>query len=123
MNTNRVSLICSFASWVIDVAIGFTHPFRRYEQPVGVISTVPGSLLHSENECQQRVNCYTSCKFLNQYIAWIFMHITESLTALIVKITLYHRKITDSRLSDIENCTRCKNILLVVEHVILIRCY
>jgi len=45
------------------------------------------------------------------------------MTALILKNTIYQRLKTDSKMIDIANCKTSKNILMVVENVILIRYY
>jgi hypothetical protein len=95
----------------------------RYWQPLGAKTTATRYLPHPEIERQRSVNSFWSCLFGNQGIARIFEHITESLTALIGKNTIYQTKNTDSKLIDIANCKTCKNILLVVEYAILIRYY
>ena len=54
---------------------------------------------------------------------WLFEHITDFLTVLLGKNTIYHRKNMDSKLIHITNCKTCKNISFVVEYAILIRYY
>jgi hypothetical protein len=53
----------------------------------------------------------------------MFWNITELLTGLIGKNTIYQRYYTDSKLLDMANCKTCTNILLVVENAILMRYY
>jgi len=95
----------------------------RYWQPSVAKTTATGGLLHSENERQQSVNNVWSCILGNQGIAQIFKHLTEQSTALIHEHTIYRRRITHSKLIDIANCNTCKNKLLAVEYMILIRYY
>jgi len=56
MSVNGVSMIVSFASWVIYVPIGWRHPFTRYWQPLLGKTTATCSLPHPENDCQWSVN-------------------------------------------------------------------
>jgi hypothetical protein len=53
----------------------------------------------------------------------IFMSISELLTALIGKNTIYQRWNTDSKLIVIASCKASENILLAVENAILIWYY
>ena len=122
-SVNRVSMIFSFASLVIYVPIGCRHPFIRYWRSILAKKTATCSLPHPENERQRSVNSFSCCKFGNQGTARIFTFITELLTALIGKNTIYQRWNTDSKLSDIASCEACKNVSLGVENVFLIWYY
>ena len=120
ISVNRVSTIFSFASWLIYVPIGCIHPFIKYCQPLLAKTTAKYALPHPENEYQRSVNRASCCILGNQVIALIFAFITELLTALIAKNTIYHRFNTDSKLIYIASCKAYKNTLLVVENAILI---
>jgi len=88
---NTVSTIFSFASSVIYVPIGCRHPFTRYWQPLLAKTTAACSLLHPENELQQSINSFSCCIFGNHGIARIFTFLSELLTTLIGKNTIYQR--------------------------------
>jgi len=118
MNTNRGSTISGFVSCVIYDLIGCSHPLMRYRQPLEAKTTATCSLPHPENERQWSINNCWSCLSGNQGIAQIFEYITELLTSLIGKITIYQRKNTDSKIIDIANFKTCKNKLLAVECMI-----
>jgi len=94
-----------------------------YSQPLGANTIVTGALLHPKNECQQSINTLCSGEVANQGIAWIFDHIMKLLPTLISKKTTHQMKNMDSKLIDIATCKTPKNILLVVDYVISIRCY
>jgi len=83
--------IVSCGSWVIYVPVGCRYPFIRYWQPLQAKTTATCSLPHPENERQQSVNSFSCCIFGNQGIARIFAFITELLTSLIGKNTIYQR--------------------------------
>jgi len=123
MSTNGAPTIFSLASGEIYVPIGCRHPVMRYWQPVPAKTTATCSLPHPENEHQWSINSFGGCIFGNQDIALILAFITELLTTLIAKNTIYQRYNPDSKLLDIGCCKVCKNRLLVVENVILIRHY
>jgi hypothetical protein len=76
---------------------------------------------HSDGEHPWRVNGIWSSIGDNEGIVWVFDHITEILTALIPKNTLYHRKNMTSKSIVIANCIIYSNISLVVEYAMLIR--
>jgi len=82
-------MIFSFTSWLIYVPIGWIHPFIKYWQPLLAQTTAQCCLPHPENERQRSVNCFSCYIFGNQVIALIFMFITEILTAIIGKNTIY----------------------------------
>jgi len=92
-----------------------------YWQPLGAKTTATHSLPHPENLRQWTVNNFWSCMLGNQAIARILEHITEQLTALIGKNTIYQTKYTDSQIIDIADCKTCKNKILAVEYTILLR--
>jgi len=62
-----------------------------YWQILLVKETAIQSSPHSENERQWSVNSFSCYIFGNQVIALIFMFITELLTAIIGKNTMYQR--------------------------------
>jgi len=82
-------------------------------------STLP----HHENEYQLSIDNVWFCILGNHGIRWILEHITKLLTTCIGKNTKLKRKNTDSEIIAIGNCKSCKNRLLDVEYVILIRYY
>jgi len=123
MSVNVGSTIFRFASLVIYVPIGCRHPFMRYWQPLLAKTTVTCSLPHPEKDRQQSVNRLSCQIFGNQGIARIFAFRTEFLTTLIGNNTIYQRQNTDFKIIDFASCKACKNILLVVENVIMIRSY
>jgi hypothetical protein len=53
---NRVSMMISFASWVIYIPIDCRYPFIQYWQPLEGKTTRTCSLRHTDNERQQSVN-------------------------------------------------------------------
>ena len=59
----------------------------------------------------------------NESTTWIFEHITELLTAMIGKNSIYQWKNMDSKIIDIANSKTCKHKWLSVEYTILIRHY
>jgi len=81
------------------------------------------SLPHSENERQWSVNSFSCCIFGIQGFALMFEFITELLSTLLCKNTLYLMYNTDSKLIDIASFTAFKNISIVGENMILIRYY
>jgi len=87
-------------------------------QPSGAKTTATGSLLYSENESQRNVNSLWSCTFGYQGVMWIVEHITELLTSLTGKNSIYHRKNTDSKLIDIANSKTRKKISFIVQYAI-----
>jgi len=121
MSVNGASTIFSFVSWLIYVPIHCIHPFINYWQPLLAKTTAQCSLPHPENERQRSVNSFSCCIFGNQVIALIFAFITELLTAIIGKNTIYEMYNTDSKLIYIASCKAYKNTSLVVENAILIR--
>jgi len=121
MSVKGASMIFSFASWLIYVPIGCIHPFIKYWQPLLAKTTAQCSLPHPENEHQQSVNSFSCCIFGNQVIALIFAFITELLTAIIAKNTIYQMLNTESKLIYIASCKAYKNTSLVVQNAILIR--
>jgi len=123
MSINGALRIFSLASWVIYIPIGCSHPVIKYWQPLLAKTSATFSLPHPENERQRSVKGVSCCIFANQGFARIFAFITELLTTLRGKNSIYQRQNTDSKLIDITSCTACKNILLVVENAILIRYY
>jgi hypothetical protein len=123
LSPNSESTIFSFASWVIYVPIGCRHPFSQSWHPSLAIAMAKCILPHPENERQQNINILSWCIIGNQSIAWILAFITELLTSLIGKYTVYSRKNTNSKLINIGSCKTCKNVLLVVENTILLRYY
>jgi len=123
MSVNGASTISSFASWLIYVPIGCRHTFIQYWQPLLAKTTAKCSLPHPENERQRSINSFSCCILGNQVIALIFTFITELLTTIIGKNTIYQRKNTDSKLIYIASCKAYKNVLLVVENAILTRYY
>jgi len=92
----------------------------RYWLPLGAKTAATRSLPHPENERRQNVNNVWSCICGNQCIARIFEHITELLTALIGKYTIYQKKITDSKIIDFATCETRKNKLQALLYAILI---
>jgi hypothetical protein len=110
----RASMIFSFASWLIDIPIGCRHPFIKYWQTLLAKTSVTCSLLHPENESQQCVNSFSCCIFGNQGIVSIFMFITELLTTMIGKNTIYQKLNTASKFMDIGSCKPWQNKSLVV---------
>jgi len=95
----------------------------RHWQPLAAKTAATHSLLHPENERQQRVNNFWSCIIGNQGIVWIFEHIKELLTTFIGNNTIYQRKNTDSKIIYIATCQTCNNKLLAVVYTILISHY
>ena len=91
MSVNEQSKIVDFTSWVIYVPIGCIHPFMRYWHPLRAKTTATCSLPHAEHERQWSINSFRSCIFHNQGIAQILLHITELLTTLIGKNSIYQR--------------------------------
>jgi hypothetical protein len=89
MSVNGGSTIFSFTSWLIYIPIGCRHPFIHYWQPLLAKTTAKCSLPHRQNERQPSVTSYSFCIFGNQGIAQIFAFITEVLTAMIGKNTIY----------------------------------
>jgi hypothetical protein len=73
------------------VLIGCRHPLIRYWQPLGGKTTATCSLPYPENECQQSINNFMYYIFGNQAILQIFTHISDLLTTLIGKETIYQR--------------------------------
>jgi len=90
-SVNGASTIFSFASWAIYIPIDCRHPFIRYRKPLLAKTRATYSLLHPDNERQWSVNSFSCCIFSIQGIARIFIFITELLTALIGKNTIYQR--------------------------------
>jgi hypothetical protein len=123
MSINGASTISCFASWVIYVPIGCSHPFIRYWQPLLAKPTATCSLRHPENERQWSVNSYKSCICFNLDIPQIIVRITLLLTALVGRNTISQRWNTDTKLIDIATCTTCKRAILVAENAILITDY
>jgi hypothetical protein len=123
INVNGVWTIVSFTSAVIYVPIRWRHPFIRYRQRLLAQITATCSLLHLENQRQQSGNSFMCRKFHNQGIAQIIVFTMELLTTLIGNNIIYQRQNTNSQLIDIASCKACKNVLLGVEDVILIRYY
>jgi len=123
MSVNGACTICSFESWLIYFPTGCSHPFIKYWQPLRAKTTATCSLPHPENERQRSVNSCSYCIFGNQGITPISAFVTELLSAVIDQKTMYQRYNTDIKLSDIASCKACKNISLVVDNAILIRCY
>ena len=123
MSVNGGSMSLSMAFWVIYVPIDCRYPFIKYWQPLLAKTSATCSLPHPENERQQSVNSCICCTFGNQGIERIFAFITELLTAMIGKSTIYQTYNTDSKSIDIATCKACKTILLVVNNAILIRYY
>jgi len=123
MSDNGSATILSLTSWEIYIPIGYRYPFMRYWQPLGARTTATLSQPHPENQRQQSINSFISCIFGIEGITWMFVHISESFTALRGKNTIYQWKNMDSKLINITNCKTCKNMLLVVENTILIRYY
>jgi len=91
MSVNTVSTIYSFKSWVIYVPISCRRRFIKYWQPLLAKTTATCSLLHPENERQLTVNSFICCIFGKQGITLISAFITELLTNLIRKNTMYQR--------------------------------
>jgi len=91
MNVNGASTFFSFESWVIYFPIGCRHPFIKYWQPLLAKTTETCSLPHPENQRQRNVNSFSCCIFGNQGIALISAFITELLTAVIDKNSIYQR--------------------------------
>jgi len=91
MSVNRASMIFSFASWVIYVPIGCIHPFIKYWQPLLAKATAKCSLPHPEIEYQRSINSFSCGIFGSQVIALLFAFITQLLTAIIGKNTIYQR--------------------------------
>ena len=91
MSVNRLWKIFRIASWLIHVPIDCRHPFIKYWQPLQAKTTAKWSLLHPEKEHQRSVNSFSCCRFGNHAITVIFTFITESLTAIIGKNTIYQR--------------------------------
>jgi len=121
MRISRASTIVNFECRVIYIPIGCRHPLMRYRQPLGENPTATCSLPHPENEGHKSViNCW-SCIFCIQGIARILKLITELLTSLIGKNTLYQRKNTEFKIIDIANCKTSKYKLLAIWYAILIR--
>jgi hypothetical protein len=89
MSVNRGATILSSASWQIYIPIGCIHPFIKYWQSLLAKTTVKCSLPHPENERQWSVNSVSCYIFGLEVIALIFAFITELLTAIIGKNTLY----------------------------------
>ena len=79
------------------------------------------SLPQHENEHQQSITYFWSCTLVNRGIAQIFEHITELLNIFIAKRTRYQTKNTDDKIIDIPNCKTCKNRVLDVEYMIVVR--
>jgi len=123
MSVNGASTIFGFKFRVMCFLIGCRHPFIKYLQPLLAKTTATCSLPHPENERQRSVNSFSCCIFGIPSIALISAFITELLTAVIDKNTMYQRYNTDSKLIDITSCKACKYISLVVENAILIRYY
>jgi len=123
MSVNGASMIFRFASLVIHVPIGCRHPCIKYWQPLLAKTSATCSRPHPENERQRSVNSFSCRIFGNQGIALIFGFLTELLTTLMGKNTIYQRLNTDSKLIDIASCKACTNLFLVVENAILIRYY
>ena len=123
MSVNGASTISSFACWLIYVPIGCRHSFIEYWELLQAKTTAKCSLPHPENERQRSINSFSCSIFGNQVIVLIFVFITELLTTIIGKNTIYQRYNTDSKLIYIASCKTYKNIILVVENAILIRYY
>jgi hypothetical protein len=121
MSVNRESMIFSFACRLIYVPIGCIHPFIKYWQPLLAKTTAKCSLPHSENDRQLRVRNFSYCIIGNEVIALFLAFITELLSAIIGKNTLYHRYNTNSKLIYLVSWKAYKNTLLIVENAILIR--
>jgi len=73
---------------------------------------MPSVLPHHEIDRQWSVNNFDSCIFGSQGIARIIEYITELLTAVIGKYTIYKRINTDSKIIDLAHCKTCKKTLL-----------
>jgi len=95
----------------------------RYWEPVWAKTTATRFLPHPENECQWSVNNFWSCILGNQGIAWILEHITEVLTPMLGKNTIYQTKNPDSKIIDLANCKTSKKRLFLPQYVILRRYY
>jgi len=90
-SVNGASTMCSFASWVIYVPIGWRHPLIRYWQPFLAKTTATCSLPHPENEHQGSVNSVRCCILGTEGIAQIFAFIIAVLTAQLGKNTIYQQ--------------------------------
>jgi hypothetical protein len=88
---NSISTSFSFALLVIYVLIGCRHPFTRYLQPLLAKTTVACSLPHPGHQRQLSIISFSRCIFGHHGIVQIFMSISELLTALIGKNTIYQR--------------------------------
>jgi len=89
MSVNGASTIFSLTSWLIYIPIGCRHPFINYWQPLLAKTTAKYSLPHRQNECQPSATSFSCCIFGYQVIVQIFAFITEILTTMIGKKTLY----------------------------------
>jgi len=123
ISDNGALTIYSFASCLSYVPIGCRHPFMQYWQPSLAKTTATCYLRHPENECLWSINSFRSWIFHKQGIARILVWITLLLSALIGKNTIYWWWNTDTKLTDIANCSTSKTALLVAKNPILIRYY
>jgi len=88
MSVNGASTNVSFPSWVIDIPIGWRHPFIRYWQPLHGKTTVTYSLQDPENDCQQSVNNFRLGILGNLCSDWLHTSIYEILVAFTGKTTV-----------------------------------
>jgi hypothetical protein len=56
MSVIPASTIFSFVFWILDVLIGYTHPFFRYWLPLQAKTTATCALPYPENKRQGSVN-------------------------------------------------------------------
>jgi len=75
---------------------------------------------HNANEPQWSVNNFLSCVLGSHGIAQIYELISELLTAIIGKNTIYERKNAYSKIINIAICKTLKQRLLAAEYVILV---
>jgi hypothetical protein len=90
-SVNGASTIFRFASSVIYVPIGCTHPYTRYWHSLLVKTIAACSLPYPENKRHWSVKSFSYCIFGYRGIARIITFILESLTALLRKYKIPQR--------------------------------
>jgi len=89
-------------------------------QPFHLKLCMTHPLHYQETQHQRSVNNISSCIMVNQGFVRINELITDLLTPFIAKNKTYERKMADSKIINIADCTTCRKRLLAVEYLILI---
>jgi len=89
-------------------------------QPFHLKQCMTHKWTHHETERQRSINNIWSCILGNQGFTQMNQLITELLTSVKAKNTMYNRKNMDSKMINGANCKRCNMRLFAVEYLILL---